>query len=121
MSARQNRDTGIRVGNIASSTGVAVGPGASASVHQSLPSRQAEVHELLQAFARTLGYYQDGVDDAEELRRTVGAAQAEVSSSSPVWSAIRRMLTAIAGSVAGVAALTDAINNIQAIVDRIAG
>jgi hypothetical protein len=39
--------------------------------------------------------------------------------SSPKWQAVRRTLTTIAAGVAGVAALTDAINNIQALVARI--
>jgi hypothetical protein len=114
-------DGRITVGNIDNSTGIAIGHGARASVNQPRSDAQDEISEMLADFIRSLGRYLDYVEDAKDIQETAIDARTEVMRPSPKWQVVRRMLTTIAASVAGVAALTDAINNIQALVERIAG
>ena len=117
---RRNDDSQIRVGDIQNSTGIAIGHRTYVAVNQPRPSAQDEVSALLDDFIRSLGLYGDSLGDAQGVRQSAAAARAEVARPSPKWQAVRRMLTTIAAGVAGVAALTDAINNIQAFVAHIA-
>jgi hypothetical protein len=121
MNNNGNGDAQIRVGNIENSTGIAIGYGAHATVNQPRSDAQAEISEMLADFIRSLGRYLDYVEDAEDVQETAIEARIEVTRPSPKWQVVRRMLATIAASVAGVAALTDAINNIQALVERITG
>jgi hypothetical protein len=109
-------DYQIRVGNIQDSTGIAIGNEANAVVNQPRPSLQGEVSALLDEFIRSLELYGDYLDDAQGVRQWAARARAEVARPSPKWQAVRHVLATIAAGVAGVAALTDAINNIQALV-----
>jgi hypothetical protein len=120
LSKSENGGKGqIRVGNIENSTGIAIGHEAYASVGQSQLNVQGEISGLLTDLIRSLGHYSDYMVDAEAVQRTAADAQAEVGRPSPKWQAVRRMLAAIATSVAGIAALSDAVSNILAIVERI--
>jgi hypothetical protein len=116
---KRNGESHIRVGNIQNSTGVAIGNGARATVNQSHPSEREEVDILLDDFIRSLGLYNDSLADPQGVRESAVEARAEVARPSPKWLAVRRMLTRVSAGVAGVAALTDAINNIQSLVARI--
>jgi hypothetical protein len=116
---RRESPSKFRVGDIQDSTGIAIGNGAYAAVNQPRLSVQDEVVALLDHFIHSLGLYGDSMSDAQGVRQSAAAARAEVARPSPKWQAVRRMLTTIAAGVAGVAALTDAINNIQALVAHI--
>lgn len=118
-----NRHSGnfrLNVGNIENSTGVAIGKNVSVEVNQRQPERD-ELSVLLDAFILSLGRYGASLDDAQGVRKAAEAARAEVALPSPRWEAVRHKLTAIATAVSGVAALADAINNIQALVAHIVG
>jgi len=97
----------------------AVGDGANVTVYQHQATPQDEVCALLENFLRSLESHSDAIEDAEGIRESAEMARDEVMRPSPKWQAVRRMLTAIAAGVAGVASLTDAITNIQAIVNGI--
>lgn len=114
-------DFQVTVGDIQGSSGIVIGCGSSAAVNQPQSSAQEEVGALLDDFIRSLGIYIDSLDDAQGVYRSAETARAEIARPYPKWPAVRRLLTTIAASVAGVAALTDAISNMQAIVARIIG
>jgi hypothetical protein len=116
---KRNDESHFRVGNIQNSSGIAIGNGARATVNQSHPSERDEVGILLDDFIRSLGLYNDSVADPQGVRESTVEARAEVARPSPKWLEVRRMLTRVSAGVAGVAALTDAINNIQSLVARI--
>jgi hypothetical protein len=118
---RRSDDSQIRVGDIQNSIGIAIGNGTHVAVNQPQSSVQDEVSALLDDFIRSLGLYGDSLGDAQGVRQSATAVRAEVARPSPKWQAVRRMLTTIAAGVAGVATLTDAINNIQALVAHIVG
>lgn len=109
----------ITVGNIENSTGIAIGDGTYVAVNQSMPSAQEEISALLDEFIISIGRHGDSLSDAQGVRQAAETLRAEVARPSPKWQTVRRMLTTVAASVGGVAALTGAINNIQALVAHI--
>jgi len=121
MSHGKRNDESFSIGNIQNSTGIAIGSGAFAAVNQPAPPTRDEVNTLLDDFIRALGVYGASVSDPQGVRETALEARKEVARPSPKWQAVRRMLTTMAAGVAGVAALTDAVNNIQSVVARIIG
>ncbi len=118
---KHSNETHIRVGNIQNSTGIAIGNAAHTEVNFYEPTARDEVRTLLDDFIDLLTRYSDSLADCYSVRRSAIEARAEVARPSPKWQAVRRMLTTIAAGVAGVAALTDAVNNIQSLVTRITG
>lgn len=117
---RRTSDFRINVGDIENSTGIAIGNNAIVNVNQRQPE-WAELGALLDAFILSLGRYGDSLGDAQGVQKAAEAARAEVARPSPRWQAVRHKLTTVATGVAGVAALTDAINNMQALVAHIVG
>jgi hypothetical protein len=109
------------MGNVENSTGIAIGHGAHALVNQTQAAGGSEIGDLLADFIRSLPRYREFIDDEKTVQEVAIDARTEAMRPSPKWSAVRRMLTAISASVASVAALTDAINNIQALVERAIG
>src|SRR5262249_6892200 len=114
---KHSSESHIRVGNIQNSIGVAIGNGARAEVNLS-PASQDDIRASLDDFIRLLGFYGDSLPDLPGVSKTATEARAEVARPSPKWQAVRRMLANIAAGVADVAALTDAINNVQSLVAR---
>lgn len=121
MSPKKHGNSSISVGNIEDSVGVAIGHGSSVSVHQTRSPAQEEIIALLEEFIRSLGSYGNSLSDAREVRESAIAACAEAAEPSPRWHVVRGLLKGIGASVASVAALTDAINNIQVLVAHIVG
>lgn len=121
MSRKRRGETNISVGNIENSTGIAIGHGSSASVNQLQPFAEHELISLLDEFIRSLRIHSTSIPDAQDVREAAVAARAEVAKPSPKWHVISGLLTRVAAGVTSVAALTDAINNIQALVARITG
>lgn len=119
MNHEEHDSQKITVGDITGSTGVAIGTKVSVSVH-SPPSPREEVIALLNAFMQSLGPYENTLPNSPAVRAAAEAARAEAEKRSPRWSVIRSSLRGIAASVASVAALTDAINNLEALVAHIA-
>jgi hypothetical protein len=118
----RNKDDGefhIQMGSIQNSTGVAIGNGAHVTVSQYHPFEPDELRTLLDDFIRSLRLYNDSLPDPQAVLESAVEARAEVAQSSPRWDVVRRMLTGIAAGVSGVAALTEAINNIQSLMGRI--
>jgi hypothetical protein len=119
--SRHNSGSGITVGDIKNSTGVAIGQGAHVTVNpQPQPSAQDQVIALLDDFISSLDGYRDSLVDEQGVRRAVTEARAEAGTSSPKWQSVRDKLAAVAKSVAAVAALTEVITNIQALVAHLA-
>jgi Family of unknown function (DUF5955) len=117
--SRDRRGRSIRVGNIENSTGIAIGDGARVEVNQSPTPNRGEVSALLDEFINLLDRYREALDDAEGVRQSAIEVRAEIARPSPKWQAVRRALASIATAVGGVAALTDAMNNIQALLAHI--
>ena len=84
-----------------------------------MPARE-ELIALLNAFMQSLAAYENTLPNSPAVRAAAEAARAEAEKPSPRWRVIRSSLKGIAASVASVAALTDAINNLEALVARIA-
>lgn len=121
MSQARPADTGIKVGNITSSTGVAVGWNASASTYVSdspLPVRE-QVIARLDEFLILLSTHADSLPDMPGIRESVVAARAAAASRPVRWDQARRLLKRIAAAVAGVSELAQAISNIQALIAHI--
>jgi predicted XRE-type DNA-binding protein len=114
-------DSRITVRDISSSTGVAIGPGARASVSASGLNTRDEITAQLTRFTQQLAFYQDDVENAGDIQQIAADALAESTRPEPKWQAVRRMLTAVGASVAGIAALTDAVDHIQQLVSRMLG
>jgi hypothetical protein len=111
----------IRVGDISNSTGIAIGTGAQAIVNQRGWAARDGLSTLLSDFILSLGRYRDFLEDAGSVQEAAIDVRTEVARPSPKWQSVRSALTAIAASVTAVATLSDAINNIQALVERIIG
>jgi hypothetical protein len=114
----ENLRSDIRAGDV-QGAGIVIGHGSSASVQQSLPPSQCEAIALLDEFLRLLASHESSVADASGIRESAVAARTEVGEPSPRWPVVRGLLRGIAAGVAGVSALTGAINNIQALVSHI--
>lgn len=119
MNHEEHDSQKITVGDITGSTGIAIGNKVSVSVNQS-PSPREELIALLNAFIQSLGSYENALPNSPAVRAAAEAARAEAEKPSPRWRVIRSSLKGIAASVASVAALTDAINNLEALVAHIA-
>jgi hypothetical protein len=120
MNHEEHDGQNITVGDIKKSKGVAIGRNVSVSVNPPPSPAREELIALLSAFIQSLGSYENTLSNSLAIRKEAAAARAEAERPSPRWGVIRSSLKGIAASVASVAALTDAINNLQALVDRIA-
>jgi len=100
--------------------GIAVGPGSSASVKLSQPAMPADLTTELDKFIRLLERYQNEMPDAPSVRESAMEVQSEIGRPSPRWAIVRTLVAGIKASVANVAALTEAINNIQILVGHTA-
>jgi hypothetical protein len=117
MTDRQNRHpaSGISVGDV-QGTGIVIGHESSASVNLEQISVQRDAAELLDEFIQLLASHESSVADAAGIRESAAAARAEVAEPSPRWQVVRGLLRGIAAGVAGVSALAEAVNNIQALI-----
>jgi len=120
MSSSKRGDSNFNVGNIENSTGIVIGNESSVSVNQNVQSMHVEVITQLDEFIRSLGSYDNSLADAHDIRECAVAARAEAAETTPRWHVVSRLLKRIAASVASVAALTEAISNIQTLIAHIA-
>jgi hypothetical protein len=107
--------SGITVGDV-HGTGIVIGHKSTASVKLRQTSTQLDAVALLDEFIRLLARHQSSVADAAGIRESATAARAELEERSPRWRIVRGLLRGIAAGVAGVSALAEAINNVQALV-----
>jgi hypothetical protein len=105
----------ITVGDV-QGTGIVIGHGSSASVSTGLPSAQHDLVELLDEFIQLLETHHSSVPDASEIHESAAAAQTELADPSPRWRVVRGLLRGVAAGVAGVSALADVIDKIQALI-----
>ena len=112
----RSRASNISVGDV-HGTGIVIGHESSVSVNQLPAQRDAAV--LLDEFIQMLARHEGSVTDAAGIRESAAAAQAELAEPSPRWQVVRGLLRGIAAGVAGVSALAEAVNNIQALVAHI--
>lgn len=101
-------------------TGIVIGDNSSASVvmGQMQSSTQIELSQKLGDFIDLLARHEGSVEDATDVRKALLEAQREVAESAPRWPILRTLLRGIAVSVSGVTALTEAMNNILALLGR---
>lgn len=110
---------GITIGNV-QGTGVVIGHGSSASAAPDQPSSaQHDAAGLFDSLIRQLEQYEDSVVDLADIRDLAEAARAEMLKPSPRRPVVRRLLEGVAARVAGVCALTEAINNIRVLVEHL--
>jgi hypothetical protein len=107
--------SGINVGDV-QGTGIVIGHESSASVKLRQPSAQPDAAALLDEFIRLLARHESSVADAAGVRESAAAAKAELAEPSPRWQVVRGLLKGIAAGVAGVSALADTVNKIQALI-----
>ena len=117
MNSEEGERLGIRTGDV-HGLGIVIGHDSSVTVGQ-LPPAQEKAVEMLEDFVRLLGLFEGAVPDASDIREAAEAAKVEAGEPSPRWGAVRGLLRGIAASVAGVAALTDAIKNVQDLVTHL--
>ncbi|HSZ38497.1 MAG TPA: DUF5955 family protein [Trebonia sp.] len=110
---------GISVGNITGSSGIAIGHHAQASsVRQSSPTDPERIAAMLETLADQINAHADDLADAEPAREAAEVARAEAASQAPRWTRVRSMLRLIGPAVAGVAELTQAVDNIRELIPR---
>ena len=122
MNREEHSHQNITTGDIKDSIGVVIGSG-HVNVNSPPPPPREELAELialLNAFIQSLGSYENALSNSWAVRKEAEAARAEAEGPSPRWDVIRRSLRGIGASVASVAALTDAINNLELLVAHIA-
>ena len=118
---KSDGDSHITVGDISSSMGVAIGTGARASVSSSRLNVRDEISAQLTRFTQQLTFYQDDMNNPGEVQQIAADALTEAARPEPRWPAVRQMLAVVGASIAGIAALTDAIYNIQQLVSQMIG
>lgn len=117
--AKRGSGGGITTGNV-QGTGIVIGHGSRASgAPDQLSSAQHDAAAMLDEFIRLLDTHQSSVADAADIRESAAAARAELVEPSPRWHIVRGLLRGIAAGVTGVSALTEAINNIRALVEHL--
>ena len=77
---------------------------------------QQEALAVLDVFIRKLDLYENSVGDVHRVRQDALGARMEIAEPVPKWERIRSLLRGVAASVAGVAALSDLVNNALSIV-----
>jgi hypothetical protein len=117
MRNQENGDvgSGIKAGDI-QGTGIVIGHMSSASVNQFQRPDPEHVAGLVDEFIQLLSRYESSIVDAAGIRESAVAARDELTEPSPRWPIVRGLLKGIAAGVAGVSALSAAVNNIQALI-----
>lgn len=100
-------------------TGIVIGDNSSVVIGQTQHPMQVELLRKLEEFTDLLAFYESSVEDAPDVLDSLLEAQREVREPEPRWPMLRVSLRRIAASVSGVAALTEAVNNILALLSRI--
>lgn len=119
MSDEKRQAARINVGNIENSYGVAIGDDNVVKIGSSAaPPALSDLHAALERLLELLDSHKDAVEDAAGVRESVIEAKCEIEKPSPRLSIVRTLLAGIKASVAGVATLTEAINNIQVLVNH---
>jgi hypothetical protein len=107
------------VGDISRSSDVVIGNHSAIIKGESLTQVQRELLGKLDEFMALLSRHADSVEDAASVRQSVAEAESEVRKPSPRWSIVRTLLRGVAAPVAGVAALTEVINNALGILSHL--
>lgn len=107
----------ISTGDVAG-TGIVIGNGSSVNIGQSPEPTQPELIRSLDELIALLGQYEGSIEDESGLRESIMEARREIGKPTPRWAVVRTLLRGIAAGVTGVAALTDAVGNILAIVSK---
>jgi hypothetical protein len=108
----------INVGNV-EGAGIVIGHESSASVNLHQSSVQYNAAAMLDEFIRLLQIHQQSGADSADLRESAAAARDELTSLSPRWHIVKGLLRGIAAGVAGISALAEVINNIQALIGHL--
>lgn len=120
MTNRRDRQQGspITVGDV-QGTGIVIGHGSSAVVTQ-WSAVLAEAAELLDEIIRRLELHHDSVPDPEGVLESAQAARSELAAPSPRWQVVRGLLRGVAAGVAGISALAEAVDKVQALIAHLA-
>lgn len=114
----KTHDLRISVGDIKNSVGVAIGQDTQASVQQSPQEDAGQITAMLNALVQLIDAHAGALGDAAPAREAVVLACEEAGSPTPRWARIRGLLGLVAPAVAGIAALTDAVDNIRGLIPR---
>ncbi len=96
--------------------GNVIGDNSSSRVNVHVTAPQQEALAALDEFIRKLDLYKNSVGDVHRVRQDALAARTEIAEPSPKRERIRSLLRGVAASVAGVAALSDLVNNVLSMV-----
>lgn len=107
--------SGINVGDV-HGTGIVIGNESSVSIETDRSTAQRDAAAMLDEFMRLLEVHQSSVADVADIRESAAVARAELAEPSPRWHVVRSLLRGAAAGVTGVSALTEAINNVQALI-----
>lgn len=107
-----NSDSVGRIRSVSiSGHGNVIGDNSSSIVNVHVTAPQQEALVVLDEFIRKLDFYENSVGDVHRVRRHALAARTEIAKPLPKWERVRSLLKGVAASVAGVAALSDLVNN----------
>lgn len=110
-------DSDARIRSISiSGHGNVIGDNSSSMVNIHATAPQQEALAVLDEFIRKLGLYENRIGDFHRIRQDALDARTEIAEPLPKWKRIRSLLRGLAPSVAGVAALSDLVNNALSIV-----
>lgn len=107
------------VGDIIGSSDVVIGNNSAIVKGESLPQVRHELLSKLDQLMSLLDGHAGSVEDVAGLREALEEAESEVRKPSPRWSIVRALLRGFVAPVAGVAALTEVLNNVLEIVSHL--
>jgi hypothetical protein len=117
MGDKMNSDNVGRIRSVnISGHGNVIGNNSSSWVNVHVTAPQQEALAVLDEFIRKLDLYEKSISDVHRVRQGALAARTEIAEPLPKWERIRSLLRGVAASVAGVAALSDLVNNALSIV-----
>jgi hypothetical protein len=107
------------VGDITGSSDVVIGNNSAIVKGGFLPQVRHDLLGKLDEILSLLDDHAGSVADAAGVREAIEEAESEVRKPSPRWSIVRTLLRGVAVPVAGVAALTEVVNNVLEIVSHL--
>jgi hypothetical protein len=82
-------------------------------------SGSEEALAALDEFIRRLALYENSIRDSHRVWEDAMAARMEMAQAAPKWERVRSILKRVATGVAGIATLTDLINNALSLVPHL--
>jgi hypothetical protein len=115
--SKKSQNLKITVGDINHSVGVAIGQDIKASVQQAQVGTD-QIVAMLRDLVGLIDTNADVLDGAAAAREAAVLACEEAESRTPRWARVRDLLIRISPAVTGIASLTEAVDNIRALIPR---